>query len=77
MVNLQFIGIGLVVVGVLLVITGMMTSGKVQGGGVIFLGPIPIAFGEFARPEYSTALWILGIALFILAIILFAFFARA
>lgn len=46
---LVFAGIGLIMVGILLVVVGsVLGSGdaEVRSGGVIFVGPIPIVFGN-------------------------------
>lgn len=42
-------GIALIVIGVLLVIAGSLLASddaEVRGGGVVFIGPIPIVFGS-------------------------------
>ena len=63
----------LVFLGVLLIIAGLMllvlrNKGKVEGGALIMIGPIPIVLGSSAR--IVRALIIVGIAVFL--IMLFA-----
>jgi uncharacterized protein (TIGR00304 family) len=51
--NMQFligIGISLIILGFLMVIAGAFLSGiseksELKGGAIIFIGPIPVAFG--------------------------------
>ena len=50
--SLIFLGFAIVFIGVILVIAGVLSAAKpgetktdVQGGGVIMIGPIPIIFG--------------------------------
>ncbi len=69
-------GSELALVGILFILAGFAlvffsaSGGSTQSGGVIFLGPVPIAFGNLNNPETTKWLWVIGIALF-LAIILF------
>ena len=59
MVDLIFVGIGIILVGFLVVFLAAVMSGmssgegegrnKVKGGGVIMIGPIPIIFGSDAK----------------------------
>lgn len=75
-------GIILIILGFLLAAFGVMRSGeesagpeggqetregKVKGGGVILIGPVPIVFGSDKR--YALILVILAIVLMLLAIV--------
>ena len=69
------IGILLVVIGMLVLFVGIIMSivksgtGKVEGGGIIFIGPIPIVFGT--SQEVTKILLVLAIILVILAMVLY------
>lgn len=67
MVNLMQIGILLIVLGFVIVFISVFTLEKtnVKGGGIIFIGPIPI-FGAATDKKTLYILFIIGIALFIL-----------
>lgn len=42
------IGIGMIVLGFLITLAGIMLSSadtEIEGGGIVFIGPIPIVFG--------------------------------
>ncbi|MEB3846404.1 MAG: DUF131 domain-containing protein [Desulfurococcales archaeon] len=62
---LVFIGFFLILAGVLLASTG--GEGRVEGGGVIIIGPIPIIFGSSSRAALAAA--IIGALLMVLSII--------
>ncbi len=59
MLDLVFVGIGIILVGFLVVFLATVISGEpsqegerrteVRGGGVVMLGPIPIVFGSDAK----------------------------
>lgn len=72
------IGSILVILGILLVAIGMMRSvigaeecemreKRVEGGGVIFIGPIPVVFGTDKR--FALIAMILAVVLMLLAIL--------
>ncbi|MCQ5362000.1 MAG: DUF131 domain-containing protein [Candidatus Methanomethylicia archaeon] len=63
----------LVLFGTFLIIAGLMllalkNKGKVEGGALIMIGPIPIVLGS--SPRVVKALIILGVALFLIIILL-------
>jgi uncharacterized protein (TIGR00304 family) len=63
-------GITLIAIGVLIVFAGILLSAKnsdttVRGGGVIFLGPIPLIFGSDKKSALTISL--IGLALMIVA----------
>ena len=65
----------LLLLGMLLILAGFAlvffsaSGGSSNAGGVVFIGPIPIAFGSFNNPETVKILWIIGIALFVLLLL--------
>jgi len=69
--TLLLIGFILVFIGTLIVFLGLMGHGKgrVEGGGVVIIGPIPIVFGT--SQKISIALLILAIVLTILVLIMY------
>jgi len=70
--DLVYIGFLLIFVGMLLIIASIIYEGvkrrdvKVEGGGVVFIGPIPIVFGTNEKMVYIS----IAIALMILIYIL-------
>ncbi|MCQ5374287.1 MAG: DUF131 domain-containing protein [Candidatus Methanomethylicia archaeon] len=65
--------VSLVLFGTFLIIAGLMllalkNKGKVEGGALIMIGPIPIVLGS--SPRVVKALIILGVALFLIIILL-------
>ncbi|MDY6788976.1 MAG: DUF131 domain-containing protein [Candidatus Nanohaloarchaea archaeon] len=50
-------GLVLVLVGFLLILIGSATSesGELEGGGVVFIGPIPIVFGSNSKMALVSA----------------------
>ncbi len=58
-------GIALIFLGVILVIAGGISSKStdVEGGGVIFIGPIPIIFGSSRKMALTAGL--IGAAVFL------------
>lgn len=74
MVDLVFIGLGIILVGFLIIFLATATSGKtsdegerrtdVRGGGVIMVGPIPIIFGSDAK--WASVAIILAIVLIVI-----------
>lgn len=67
MANLIQIGIFLIVVGLILVFISTITTERsnLKGGGIIFLGPIPI-FGAASDKKIIYLLFAIGIVLFII-----------
>ncbi len=63
-----FVGLVLILLGVFLLVGGMLPQEKVEGGGLILIGPLPIIFHGELSP-------ILLILLLILPILLFLVFA--
>lgn len=45
------VGTGLILLGMLLLVIGIATTGNgnVEGGGIVFIGPIPVVFGSDSR----------------------------
>jgi len=80
---LIIVGIALIIFGFFLVALGMIRSvqeageeyppykGKVKGGGVILIGPVPVVFGT--DKKYALLLMILAIVIMLLAILLMKF----
>lgn len=74
-------GITLIILGFVLTVFGMMRSakestgiphkeikeGKIKGGGVILIGPVPVVFGTEKR--YALLLMVLVIVLMLLAML--------
>jgi uncharacterized membrane protein len=65
--------VSLVLFGTFLIIAGLMllalkNKGKVEGGALIMIGPLPIVLGS--SPRVVKALIILGVALFLIIILL-------
>ena len=70
-INLLQIGIFLIVLGFILVFISSITTqnSNVKGGGIVFLGPIPVA-GFASDKKILYILFGIGIALFVLYLIL-------
>lgn len=75
-----FIGIILVIIGIFIIIIGSALSlmkysdsneSRIEGGGVIFIGPIPIVFGT--NKQITWYMLVVGVVLAILMLILFLF----
>jgi len=69
--TLLLIGFILIFIGTLVIFLGLMGrgKGKVEGGGVIIIGPIPIVFGS--SQKVSTILVVLAIILTILVLTIY------
>jgi uncharacterized protein (TIGR00304 family) len=77
MLDLIFVGIGIIVVGFLVVFLATAISGRsseegekrteVRGGGIIMIGPIPIIFGSDAR--WASAAIVLAIVLIVIVLV--------
>ena len=66
MVDLFMIGILVIIVGVVIVFLGMQGKGKVEGGAVVFIGPLPIIGATSERMFYITlAISVIFISVFI------------
>jgi len=64
-------GLLLVLVGLLLLVLGMLgAGGRVEGGGVVVIGPFPIAFGTSQRMAKVMAAVGLALALLFLFLLL-------
>ncbi|MFH0860115.1 MAG: DUF131 domain-containing protein [Candidatus Altiarchaeota archaeon] len=54
------VGIILILLGVLALVGGILFASKgasnVRGGGVIFLGPVPLVFGTDRQSAYAVAI---------------------
>ncbi|MEN2999214.1 MAG: DUF131 domain-containing protein [Acidilobaceae archaeon] len=70
--ELVAIGIALVFIGMLLIFVGtffsVLEKGKVEGGGVLIIGPIPIIFGSSPRIALLAALMALAITVLVFLI---------
>ena len=67
-------GMALILLGFLVVFAGLMLStrnsqGEVRGGGVVFLGPIPLVFGS----DKNSAVTVSGLALVLMILAYFLF----
>jgi uncharacterized protein (TIGR00304 family) len=76
---LQSIGVGLIFAGVLVIIIAFillailsLKRGKIQGGGVIMIGPVPIIFGT-DKNSLKTVL-LLSLVLTVLLVITIIFY---
>ena len=74
MVNVVQVGLLLVIAGFGIVVASMLThrskeGGRVQGGGVIMVGPIPIIFGSDAK--WASVAIVLAIVLIVLTLLLY------
>ena len=77
MLDLLFIGIGIILVGFLVVLLAtVMSRGsseegerqtEVRGGGIIMIGPIPIIFGSDAK--WASAAVVLAIVLIVIVLL--------
>jgi uncharacterized protein (TIGR00304 family) len=81
---LDIIGVGLIFAGVLTIIVAVillavlsLKRGKIQGGGVIMIGPVPIIFGTDRDSLKTILLLSLGLtALLVIAMIFYYLFLR-
>jgi len=75
MLDLVFVGIGIILVGFLVVFLATAMSSEegekktteVRGGGVIMIGPIPIIFGSDAK--WASAAVVLAIVLIVIVLL--------
>lgn len=64
--TLVLLGFALVFAGIFILLASAFLQSKHSStGGVIFVGPIPIAFGSFKNAESMKWLWILGTVFFL------------
>jgi uncharacterized protein (TIGR00304 family) len=71
-VDLILAGVGVVLAGFLMVAYSMLASGgggegKVRGGGVVMVGPIPIVFGSDAK--WASIALVLAIVLIVVGVL--------
>ncbi len=65
MINLIRAGISLILIGSVLVLAGtLLSSGNAGFGGLIMIGPIPIAFGS--SPTMTVVAMVIGLLIMIL-----------
>ena len=68
---LSMLGILFIFIGIVLIILGFLApTGKVQAGGLILIGPIPIILGGELSPILLLILILLPIIIFILMLFL-------
>jgi len=70
--NMELFGLALILIGIFAIVIGLLIlafskSTKVEGGGIVFVGPFPIIFGTSERIVYI----VLTIALLVMLIYLF------
>jgi len=75
--NMELFGLALILVGIFAIVIGILIlafskSSKVESGGAIFIGPLPIIFGTSERIIYITLIIALLIMLLYLSLILFS-----
>ena len=64
---LVFVGVALIIIAVVLLSVSGARKGKVKGGGVILIGPIPIVFGT-DKKSLKTVL-LLSLALTVMLVV--------
>jgi len=64
--TLVYLGIFLVIVGLMLLV--LKNKGKVEGGGLIMIGPIPIVIGTSVK--IVKLLLILGVIIFLIMLVI-------
>jgi uncharacterized membrane protein len=68
--TLLFVGLGILVAGIVIVfVAAALGSGSASAGGVIFIGPFPIAFG--VGPD---AAWLIIVSLVIAVLMIVLFY---
>jgi uncharacterized protein (TIGR00304 family) len=70
--NMELFGLALILIGIFAIVIGLLIlafskSTKIEGGGVVFIGPFPIIFGTSERIVYI----VLAITLLLMLIYLF------
>jgi uncharacterized protein (TIGR00304 family) len=74
---MELVGLALISIGIFAIVVGLLIlafskSTKVEGGGVVLVGPLPIIFGSSERIVYIVLAITLIIMLLYLFIILFS-----
>jgi|GEM_PF-1844891 len=71
--NMMFLGLALIFVGLfILVLSAMILRKKNRTGGILLLGPLPIAVGSLDNPRMMQSLWMIGLLLILVyAVFLF------
>jgi uncharacterized protein (TIGR00304 family) len=74
---MELVGLALISIGIFAIVVGLLIlafskSTKVEGGGVLLVGPLPIIFGSSERIVYIVLAITLIIMLLYLFIILFS-----
>jgi uncharacterized protein (TIGR00304 family) len=74
---MELVGLALISIGIFAIVVGLLIlafskSTKVEGGGVVLVGPLPIIFGSSERIVYVVLAITLIIMLLYLFIILFS-----
>ena len=74
--NMELIGIALILIGIFAIVVGFLIlafskDAKVEGGGIMFIGPVPIIFGTSMKMVYIVMFPALVIMLLYLFLILF------
>ena len=70
--NMELFGLALILIGIFAIVIGLLIlafskSTKIEGGGIVFIGPFPIIFGTSERIVYI----VLAITLLLMLIYLF------
>ena len=80
---LDIIGVGLIFAGVLMIIVAVillavlsLKRGKIQGGGVIMIGPVPIIFGTDRDSLKTVLLLSLGLTALLVGAMIFYYLLR-
>ena len=82
---LSLVGFGLIIVGVLVVILAVVLlfvrsigkgKGKVRGGGVVVVGPVPIIFGTDEKSLKTAVLLSIALMVLVLIVIVVQYFLR-
>ena len=74
--NMELIGIALILIGIFAIVVGFLIlafskDAKVESGGIMFIGPVPIIFGTSMKMVYIVMFLALVIMLLYLFLILF------
>ena len=80
---LDIIGVGLIFAGVLMIIVAVillavlsLKRGKIRGGGVIMIGPVPIIFGTDKNSLKTVLLLSLGLTALLVGAMIFYYLLR-
>ena len=80
---LDIIGVGLIFAGVLTIIVAVillavlsLKRGKIRGGGVIMIGPVPIIFGTDKNSLKTVLLLSLGLTALLVGAMIFYYLLR-